>query len=92
MEEVEQFAPGFATAVRCIYESAWNSVLPKGRNQIKESDFVDAVHASYAPYVDIYRTDSYMAPIVQGEVRRYGTIVCRDLLALPGLIEAKLNS
>lgn len=90
-EAIDRLAPGLATCVRVLHSSAWNSVGETARNP-KESDWVDSLHSMYAPYVDIFRTDSYMAPIVQSKSERYGTVVVAKLGKLAEQIEARLNA
>ncbi len=58
----------------------------------KDSDFTDAIHSMYAPYVDIFRADSCMAPIVERHVRKFGVDVVQKLRALPSVIESRLNA
>lgn len=88
---VDAFAPGLSTAFRVMHISTWNSVGQQARNA-KESDWVDALHSMYAPYVNIFRTDSYMAPIVQRVVKSHGTIVVSKLNQLEGAIETQLDA
>ena len=57
----------------------------------KKSDWVDSLHAMYAPYVDIFRTDSYMAPIVEAKVEKYGTTVVAKIGNLAEKIETRLS-
>lgn len=49
----------------------------------------------YAPYVSFFRTDRYMAPIVQAQVERFGTIVVGRLTELacgpPGAEEVRVT-
>lgn len=87
---VGRFCPGMATMVRVTISSLRNSFGANPRST-KASDFVDAMHAMYAPYVDIFRTDRYMAPIVQAQVERFGTVVLGRLEELPSAIEAFLR-
>ncbi len=87
---VDRFCPGLATMVRVMTSSLRNSFGANPRST-KASDFVDAMHAMYAPYVNIFRTDRYMAPIVQAQVERFGTVVLGRLEELPGAIEALLR-
>jgi hypothetical protein len=56
----------------------------------KPSDFADALHAFYAPYVSIFRADNYMAPHIAKHVKQYGTRVVPKLRDLPGEIAAAL--
>lgn len=88
--DVDKFAPGLATCVRVLHSSTWNSTGTSAR-QPKKSDWVDSLHAMYAPYVDIFRTDSYMAPIVDEKVKKFGTTVVAKIGNLAEQIEAQLN-
>ncbi|WP_407471684.1 hypothetical protein ABFU14_02995 [Xanthomonas campestris pv. raphani] len=83
--DVEEYCPGISTSVKVLASSLRNSFSLHARKP-KASDFVDAIHAIHAPYVDIFRTDGYMAPIVKRHVFRYGTIVVPKLLDLPASI------
>lgn len=88
--DVDRFAPSLATCVRVLHSSTWNSTGASAR-QPKKSDWVDSLHAMYAPYVDIFRTDSYMAPIVEEKVKKYGTTVVAKIGNLAEQIEIRLN-
>jgi hypothetical protein len=88
-EDLDRFAPGFSTCIRVMHSSVWNSVGQKGR-KAKPSDWLDALHAMYAPYVDVFRTDSYMAPLVDRQARRYGTHVVAKLLDVGAVIDSSL--
>lgn len=88
--DVDRLAPSLATCIRVLHSSTWNSAGTFGR-QPKKSDWVDSLHAMYAPYVDIFRTDSYMAPIVQEKVKKYGTSVVAKIGNLAEKIETHLN-
>lgn len=83
---LERFSPGFSTCMRVALDSIWQSTTETGRTP-KPSDFIDCVHALYAPYVDIYRTDSYMAPLVAKRTKGYGTTVVSRLSQLIPLVE-----
>ena len=58
----------------------------------KLSDFPDAMHAMYAPYVDVFRADSFMAPHVNRCVQRHSTIVVSKLDELVTSIGEVLKS
>ncbi|HBK43046.1 MULTISPECIES: hypothetical protein [unclassified Polynucleobacter] len=88
--DVDRLAPGFATCIRVLHSSTWNSIGQSTR-QPKKSDWADSLHAMYAPYVDIFRTDSYMAPIVKEKVNKYGTAVVAKIENLAEQIETRLN-
>lgn len=88
--DVDRLAPSLATCIRVLHSSTWNSAGASAR-QPKKSDWVDSLHAMYAPYVDIFRTDSYMAPIVEEKVKKYGTAVVAKIGKLAEQIETRLN-
>jgi hypothetical protein len=87
---VVERCPGISSMVRSLYSALWDSV---GRNPrtLKESDFVDAVHAMYAPYVSFFRADTYMSAHIQKQVTRWGTQIVSRLEDLPGRIQDKLD-
>ena len=83
----DRFCPGLTTCIRAMHSSLRNSI-GDGARQPAQSDFVDVVHAMYAPYVAFFRADRYMAPIVKAQAEKYGTVVVAKLDELPGRIEA----
>lgn len=85
-EIVDAHCPGVSTGVRCLH-SAWRPSVARTPRRARPSDFVDALHAMYAPYVDIFRTDSFMAPVVSKFAARFGTQVVGKLVDLPATIE-----
>ena len=88
-DQVDNCCPGLSVAVRSIH-SAWRTVTLTQPRQAKLSDFPDAMHAAYAPYSDIYRADSFMAPYIAHQTSRHGTTVVPKLTALPQAIESLL--
>lgn len=87
---VTQYCPGLSTTVRCTFSAAWDAFGAQPRPP-KKSDYADALHALYAPYVSIFRADSYMAPHVAKHVQEHGTKVVGRLKDLPQQIEARLR-
>lgn len=83
----DQYCPGFSTCIRVMLSSLRNSIGNVTRPP-EHSDFVDAVHAMYAPYVTLFRADRYMSPIVASHVEKYGTAVVRKLKDLPDKIQS----
>jgi hypothetical protein len=83
--------PGLSTIVRSLHSSLWDSVGRSPR-KLKESDFVDAVHAMYAPYATFFRADNYMSGHIQKYVTRWGTQIVSRLEDLPHQIQRKLES
>ena len=79
--------PGLSVGVRSLL-SAWRSSLTAMTPRApKNSDFPDAVHAMYAPYVQIFRADAFMAPHIQKLTKRFGTAVVSKLEELPSTIQ-----
>ncbi|MGO4395291.1 hypothetical protein AB4Z46_28445 [Variovorax sp. M-6] len=89
VDAVYAHCPGLCTVVNTTYAAAWDSLRGQPRTP-KPSDFADALHAFYAPYVSIFRADNYMAPHVAKHVKQYGTRVVPKLRDLPGEIAAAL--
>jgi hypothetical protein len=61
---VDRNCPGLSATIRSLHSALWDSVGGNPRTP-QESDFVDAVHAMYAPYVTFFRADRYMSPHIQ---------------------------
>lgn len=59
--EIDRQCPGFAMTVRSAHSAMRASVTAERPRSPKDSDFPDAVHAVYAPYVDVFRADGFMA-------------------------------
>ena len=84
--------PGISTAIAIFMYAAKRSALPTESRTLSASDFGDAMHGIYAPYVDIFRTDVFMADAVAKAVKLHGTKVARRLSEVPSLIEQHLHS
>lgn len=85
---VDAHCPGISTAIRSLH-SAWRSITFESPRKPKESDFVDALHAMYAPYVDVFRADGFMANYVAKQVTRFGTVVVPKLSSLPEVLRQR---
>lgn len=85
---VERYCPSLTLALKVLYSALWDSVSGKKPRQPENSDFLDAVHAMYAPYVRVFRADRYMAPHVRKHASVHGTIVVNRLLDLPDVIHS----
>lgn len=90
-ELVDRHCPGLSTTIRSLHSSLWDSVSDNPRFP-QESDFADAVHAMYAPYVAFFRADRYMAPHIRKQVVHRGTQVVSRLEDLPNQIHDRLDS
>lgn len=90
VQRIMELCPSLSTAVRALHSLMWVSVSDRPRTPL-ESDFVDAVHAMYAPHVNLFRADRFMAPHVSKLVAPYGTKVVSSLVDLPAQIRAELE-
>ncbi|MDR1967209.1 MAG: hypothetical protein LBQ32_00750 [Burkholderiaceae bacterium] len=72
--------------IRAIMSSVWDNIGGSRKELPSDSQFPDAMHAMYAPYVDVFRADSYMAQHIERQVKRHGTQVVAKLRELPGVI------
>ncbi|MEO6023719.1 MAG: hypothetical protein ABIP64_11495 [Burkholderiales bacterium] len=91
IEVIDKYCPGLSVGIRTLH-TAWWTTTTRTPRQPKLSDFPDALHAIYAPYVDIFRADSFMAPHIEKHAARYGTTVVAKLLNLPDVIDAALKN
>ena len=88
---LDDTCPGLSVAIRSFHSASWTLTNEKPRKP-KLSDFPDALHAVYAPYVDIFRADSFMAPYIAKHANKYGTTTVAKLVDLPKTISARLSA
>lgn len=88
---IDQACPGLSVAVRSLQSAAWTVTAGTPRKP-KLSDFPDAMHAVYAPYVDIFRADSFMAPYIARQSNKYGTTTVAKLVDLSKAITERLTA
>lgn len=86
-EDVDKYCPGISATVRALYSSVWDNVTGARKEKPSDSQPVDALHAMYAPYVRVFRSDRFMGPHIQRQVSRHGTIVVPRLTHLVDLLE-----
>ena len=89
IKDITRYCPGFSIVIYAAYSTLWDAISTQPR-QMKPSDFMDALHAYHLPYVDIFRTDKYMA----GQLKRYSkwdTKIISSLLDLPRIIEETIR-
>ncbi|WP_353177600.1 hypothetical protein [Delftia acidovorans] len=84
--------PGLTAMIGSIYSSMWDNVSGSRKALPSDSQFPDAMHAVYAPYVDLFRADRYMAPHIQKHVGVGGAQVVSKLADLPKAIEQRLRA
>jgi len=89
-KEVSTFCPGISAGVRSLYSSVWDNVGGGRKEEISDSQPVDSLHAFYAPYVQVFRADRFMALHIQRQVKSAGTIVVARLTQLVGTLENEL--
>lgn len=82
--------PVLSMVVGALFSAWWTSISQTPPRAPKPSDFVDAMHCTYAPYVDVFRADSFMAPHIQRQVGESGTVVVPKLSGLLKAIDMAL--
>lgn len=80
-QQVRAHCPGISTVICSLFSFVKDSATENPR-QPKASDFADVLHAMYAPYVDLYRTDSFMTGHVRRQVTPYSTTIIPKLSQL----------
>lgn len=90
LEEVARYCPGYSVAVRSVH-SAWHTITHETPRKPKPSDFADCLHAAYAPYVDVFRADGFMAPFIAKQCDRFDTSVVARLSQLIPTLEKRLR-
>lgn len=87
MATINRNCPGISSLVRTACASLRNSFGSNAR-RLARSDFVDAMHAMYAPYVQVFRTDRYMTPIVKKNLQTHDAGVIEALERVPSAIQS----
>lgn len=90
-EDIVEFCPGISAGIQSLYSSAWMNVAGGRKEDISDSQPVDALHAFYAPYVKIFRADKFMAPHIQKYATSAGTIVVPKLTQLVEIMRHHLG-
>ncbi|MGE6825639.1 hypothetical protein [Pseudomonas soli] len=84
--KIRKLCPGIATCLDTLLESFKISLNDNGRTPMN-SDFVDALHSMYAPYVSYFRADRYMSNIISPIAARYDSKVFGTLRELVNFLE-----
>ena len=84
-EDVFLNCPGFAATMSGINEYLWKELNSFGTPKMAPSSYPDYMHATYAPYVDIFRADKEMAPHIRKAVGDSCSVV--SLSDLPDAID-----
>lgn len=85
--DVDHHCPGMSATVRALCSSVWENVTGARKELPSNSQPVDAMHAMYAPYVNVFRADRYMAPHIEKQVRKHGTVVVSRLTQLVDVLK-----
>lgn len=93
LERIREACPGLACAIYSMISSARESMAQKAmkndpRKPPEPNDFLDAIHAAYAPYVDIFRADGFMANHIKRSLDSEKTVVVPKLTQLIPAINA----
>jgi hypothetical protein len=92
-EEALRFTPGCATVAHVLVETMMRTVgVPTSPRKNKLSDYGDALHSMYLPYVDIFRADAFTAEVIKSLSLPFATKVVDNLADLPSAIEDALGS
>lgn len=86
VSSIDKDCPGLSVGIRSLHSAWWTTTSQRPRSP-KLSDFPDGLHAMYAPYVDIFRADAFMAPHIAKACNRFGTKVVSKLTQLPSAIQ-----
>lgn len=70
--KIQKYCPGIFICINAFFDSLQKS-LGESPRAMKASDFVDAIHALYIPYVSYFRADKHMCNILQPLAQRFGT-------------------
>lgn len=68
--DVTLHCPGLTVERSTFMYLAWSYIAGGNQTEIEPNSPGDAMHAAYAPYVDVFRTDSAMAPHVKKALAR----------------------
>lgn len=90
LERLHETCAGLSVLLRTFYAAAWTSTTAQPRAPLA-SDLGDCYHAMYAPYVDLFRSDSFMAPHIERQTATFGTQVVPKLKRLLPAIEQRLR-
>lgn len=89
LERIAANCPGLTCGLKTMYSVA-QTMMGKSPRPPSPSDFQDGLHAVYAPYVDIFRADAFIAPHVEKYTKGSGIRVVSKLQNLPNVIQEEL--
>lgn len=86
---IDRVCPGLSVSIRGLH-SAWATSITKTPRGPKPSDFLDAVHSMYAPYMDFFRADAFMSPLIAKQITNSNACVISKITDLPNAIRTAL--
>ena len=89
---IRKFCPGQYVMHSALHSSVGDSIFGNRKSEPDSNQYTDAMHASYAPYVDIFRADKFMSPHIRSQLIENGTVVVRLLADVNKAIEDKLKT
>jgi hypothetical protein len=87
----DQF-PGITTASTLALHVAQRSARTRQSRAPKISDFGDAYHAVYLPYVDVFRADAFIASVLRQCKLPFPTVVVDRFLDIPKQVQELIES
>ena len=89
--DVRTFYLGITAAIGSLYSSVWENIGGGRKEKPSDSQPIDALHASYAPYIQTFRADRFMAPHIQKQTKNVGTIVVSQLSQLVDILKKQIH-
>jgi hypothetical protein len=84
-------APAFFTVAAVMFNVArLTAFLPEGKRQPRSSDVGDVFHATYLPFVDIFRADGFVSSAIADAKLPFDATVVQNFRQLVPAIERRL--
>lgn len=91
--DASRYLPGALVVARIATEVIASSIARLDTpRKARPSDFGDAMHCVYLPYVDVFRVDAFVESAIRALNLPFRTAVVGNLRNLPSAIEAKLSA
>lgn len=91
LDALQSCAPGLLTALRTSIRVSLASTTVGTPRKPLGSDFLDVFHSFYVPYVNVFRADRYMTPIVEKSLGTCATQVVGSIVDVIPAIERLLS-
>lgn len=83
--EIDQQCPGLSVTIRSAHSAMRASMSAERARNPKGSDFADAIHGLYVPYVDVFRADGFMAEHIAAHAPEGALIVSKLAQVVPAI-------